>query len=94
MAKRTTRSSQIQVNNGSSAPTDNSAGGINRLPAAEQTTNTGATTSAKADVPYLTFEHHFSTNINARWQKLRSYYERTNLTPIYRVAVFLHPRMK
>jgi hypothetical protein len=64
------------------------------LPATEQTANAGATSSSKADVPYLTFEHHFSTNINAGWQKLRDYYERTDLTSIYRAAVFLHPRMK
>jgi hypothetical protein len=64
------------------------------LLATEQTADTGATTSGKADVPYLTFEHHFSTNINAGWQKLRGYYERTDLTPIYRATVFLHPRMK
>jgi hypothetical protein len=94
MARRTTRSSQIQANTRSSAPTDDSAGGIDRLPATKQTAETGATSSAKADGPFLTFEHHFSTNINAGWQKLRSYYERTDLTSIYRVAVFLHPRMK
>jgi hypothetical protein len=65
VVRRMTRSSQIQVNTRSSASTDNTAGGVDRLPATEQTANTGATSSSKADVPYLTFEHHFSTNINA-----------------------------
>jgi len=43
---------------------------------------------------FTTLEHHFSHNINAAWQKLDAYYTRTDATPIYRAAVFLHPRLK
>jgi hypothetical protein len=37
---------------------------------------------------------HFSTAINAAWQKLEYYYNKTDITPIHRAAVLLHPRMK
>lgn len=47
------------------------------------------------------FEHapnesqpHFSTAFNRGWQKLDYYFNLTDETPIYRVAVVLHPRMK
>jgi hypothetical protein len=43
---------------------------------------------------FTTLEHHFSTNINAVWQKLNDYYTKTDATPIYRAAVFLHPHLK
>ena len=43
---------------------------------------------------FLTLEKHFSHNLNAAWQKLDDYYNRTDATPIYRAAVFLHPRLK
>lgn len=43
---------------------------------------------------YLTAQHHFSTNINAGWQKLNEYYKRLDDTIIYVAAVVLHPRMK
>jgi hypothetical protein len=33
-------------------------------------------------------------NLNAAWQKLDDYYTRTDATPIYRAAIFLHPTMK
>jgi hypothetical protein len=93
IARRMTRSSQIQVITQSSASTDGSAGGVDETRALEQTA--GATDAVtNVDVPYLDFEHHFSTNINAGWQKLTGYYELTDNTPIYRAAVFLHPRMK
>lgn len=49
---------------------------------------------AEGNAPYLNFEHHFSTNINAAWQKLNYYYLLTDETPLYRAAVLLHPRMK
>jgi hypothetical protein len=49
---------------------------------------------AQGDAPYAAFEHHFSTNINAAWQKADYYYNLTDDTPIYRAAVFLHPRLK
>jgi hypothetical protein len=42
----------------------------------------------------LSFEHHFSTNINLGWQKLDHYYTLTDSTPIYSAAVFLHRCMK
>jgi hypothetical protein len=37
---------------------------------------------------------HFSTSINAGWQKLEHYYNKSNITPIYRAAVLLHPYIK
>jgi hypothetical protein len=43
---------------------------------------------------FTTLEHHFSTNINAAWQKLNDYYTKTDATLIYRAAVFLHPYLK
>jgi hypothetical protein len=43
---------------------------------------------------FLTLEKHFSHNLNAAWQKLDDYYSRTDATPIYRAAVFLHPTLK
>ena len=43
---------------------------------------------------FTSLEHHFSANINAAWQKLDDYYTRTDDTPIYRAAVFLHPLLK
>lgn len=39
-------------------------------------------------------ESHFSTNINRAWQKLDKYYNKSDITPIHRAAVLLHPRMK
>jgi hypothetical protein len=43
---------------------------------------------------FLTLEKHFNYNLNAAWQKLDDYYTRTDATPIYRLAVVLHPRLK
>jgi hypothetical protein len=43
---------------------------------------------------FLTLEKHFSYNLNAAWQKLDDYYNRTDATPLYRAAVFLHPTLK
>jgi hypothetical protein len=43
---------------------------------------------------FLTIEKHFSHNLNAAWQKLDDYYTRTDATPIYRTAIFLHPTLK
>jgi hypothetical protein len=37
---------------------------------------------------------HFSTAVNAGWQKLEHYYNKSDITPIHRAAVLLHPRMK
>jgi len=41
-----------------------------------------------------TAEHHFATNIKLAWQKLDSYSNKLNNTPIYVAAVVLHPRFK
>lgn len=49
---------------------------------------------AEDPAQYLNFEHHFSTNINAGWQKLDEYYRLTDRTPIYRAATLLHPCQK
>jgi hypothetical protein len=45
-------------------------------------------------VEYTELQLHFSTNINRGWQKLDKYYNKTDVTPIYRAAVLLHPRLK
>jgi hypothetical protein len=37
---------------------------------------------------------HLSTNINAGWQKLEYYYNKSDVTPVHRAAVLLHPRLK
>jgi hypothetical protein len=37
---------------------------------------------------------HFSIAINASWQKLKQYYNQSDVTLIHRAAVLLHPRMK
>jgi hypothetical protein len=39
-------------------------------------------------------QKHFSTNINLAWQKIDTYFIKTDATPIYRAAVVLHPRLK
>jgi hypothetical protein len=90
--RRITRSSQaIPIttisacrNNPSSHDNDPVAEEQSNVPQAE-----GVDISAYTDV-----ENHFSTNVNLGWQKLDSYYKKTDETPIYRVAVVLHPRMK
>lgn len=45
-------------------------------------------------VEYLELQLHFSANINRGWQKLDKYYNKTDVTPIHRAAVLLHPRLK
>lgn len=42
----------------------------------------------------LALQRHFSANINRAWQKLDKYYNKTDVTPIHRAAVLLHPRLK
>jgi hypothetical protein len=49
---------------------------------------------SQIDANLTSLEHHFLANINAAWQKLNDYYTRTDHTPIYRLAVFLHPLWK
>jgi hypothetical protein len=49
---------------------------------------------SQLDASFASYEHHFSHNVNAAWQKLDAYYTRTDDTSIYRAAVFLHPRLK
>jgi hypothetical protein len=43
---------------------------------------------------FLSLEYHFTHNINAAWQKLKYYYSLSDNTPLYRAAVFLHPKLK
>jgi hypothetical protein len=91
-ARQITRSSQAIPIASISAPWITPESPTNHVVADEQSTNSiaeGVDISAYTDV-----EHYFSTNINLGWQKLDSYYWRTDNTPIYRAAVVLHPRMK
>jgi len=46
------------------------------------------------DDEMLKSQKHFLTNINLSWQKMDNYFNKTNATPIYRVAVVLHLRLK
>ena len=46
------------------------------------------------DDEILESQKHFSTNIKLGWQKIDNYFNTTAATPIYRVAVVLHPRLK
>jgi hypothetical protein len=55
---------------------------------------TDAFAESQIHARFLSLEHHFNHNINAAWQKLDDYHNRTDATPIYRAAVFLHPRLK
>ncbi|RYF41222.1 MAG: hAT transposon family protein, partial [Cytophagaceae bacterium] len=43
---------------------------------------------------YLTLQRHFSANIRRAWKKLDKYYNKSDVTPIHRAAVLLHPRLK
>lgn len=61
---------------------------------AEAVTLDNQPTQPVAQPPILDCEHHFSTNINLGWQKLDSYYKKTDDNPIFRAAVVLHPRLK
>jgi hypothetical protein len=63
-------------------------------PAASQIVDVNDFVQSQIDMDFTVLERHFSTNINAVWPKLNDYYTRTDATPIYRVAVFLHPRLK
>ena len=42
----------------------------------------------------VTAEHHFSTNINLAWQHLDKDYGKNDYSPLYTLAVVLHPRFK
>jgi hypothetical protein len=61
---------------------------------ASQLLTTDDFAQSQIGVDFTSLEHHFTANINAAWQKLDDYYTRTDDTPIYRVAVFLHPLLK
>jgi hypothetical protein len=87
---RITRSSQSIPIPRTSAPTDSSAGQNEPTVSEEQTTESDDTA---ADEP-SDAQKHFSTNINLAWQKLDIYFNKTDVTPIYRAAVVLHPRLK
>jgi hypothetical protein len=63
-------------------------------PAASQIITVDDFAQSQISASFTTLEHHFSANINAAWQKLDEYYTRTDDTPIYRAAVFLHPLLK
>jgi hypothetical protein len=49
---------------------------------------------SRINANFTSLEHHFLANINAAWQKLDEYYNRTDDMVIYRATVFLHPLLK
>jgi len=80
---RNTRRSKPQASSPTSDLTEDSAASFEP-----------ALTVLSDDASLVDLENHFSTNINAGWQKLEFYYNHSDLTPIHRAAVLLHPRMK
>jgi hypothetical protein len=71
-------------------PTDSSASQNEPTVSEEQTTESDdAATDGTSES-----QKHFLTNINLAWQKLDTYFNKTDATPIYRAAVVLHPRLK
>jgi hypothetical protein len=54
----------------------------------------GAEDRSPEETTCIASERHFSTNINAGWQKLNDYYKRLDDNVVYVPAVVLHPRMK
>lgn len=54
----------------------------------------GAEGRSPEETTCIASEQHFSTNINAGWQKLNDYYKRLDDNVVYVAAVVLHPRMK
>ncbi|KAM0688742.1 hypothetical protein Q7P36_010817 [Cladosporium allicinum] len=98
--QRTTRRGQrIPVGQASASAIDSEGG---TTPAATQVSNAAEVTKNPTDIfaesqigaEFLSLEHHFTHNINTAWQKLEYYYNLSDNTPIYRVAVFLHPKLK
>jgi hypothetical protein len=78
--QRNTQRGKPQTHSSDSQLTETSAAAINDVVAYELEYNDQAI--------------HFSSAINAGWQKLEFYYNQSDVTPIYRAAVLLHPRMK
>jgi hypothetical protein len=87
--RSTTQSPQPTHKATTSTPTDRSASDARVSAATEPETQ-----DRGVDDSPLESQYHFSTNINAGWQKLEAYYMKTDNTPVYRAAVVLHPRMK
>jgi len=62
-----------------------------------QFTETSAAATDEVVAPELEYNDqaiHFSSAINTGWQKLEFYYNQSDVTPIHRAAVLLHPHMK
>jgi hypothetical protein len=78
-----TRTSMAQASLTTSQAAEDSAG------AADRDTTLYSDVESFNDLQVL-----FSTNINAGWQKLEYYYNKSDVTPVHRVAVLLHPRLK
>jgi hypothetical protein len=67
-------------------------------------TNTGALHNTLTSMDYLLHHletrrsqpgtRHFIASLNVRWMKLRKYYQKTDLTPAYIMAVFLNPHYR
>jgi hypothetical protein len=92
IARQTVRRSQRTTASQSSAATDTSADNVASI--VLQPVERQSFVASDDEVDYLSSQHHFNHNINAAWQKLDHYYQLSDNTPIYRAAVFLHPRCK
>jgi hypothetical protein len=85
--RRRTRPSSPERTAGTFTTTDSSA------------SNTDDTVTARPEPEsespeYLTLQRHFSANIRRAWKKFDKYYNKSDVTPIHRAAVLLHPRLK
>jgi hypothetical protein len=94
IAPRTTRNSQQVQYSRVCATTDEFGDSISSVLVQPVEQQSRQASDAESNSASLTSQHHFNHNINAAWQKLDYYYNLSDDTPIYRAAVFLHPRMK
>ena len=67
---------------------------LTEIPASASNVDVAASQDVTISEDYNDLGVHFSTAINAGWQKLEQYYSQSDVTPIHRAAVLLHPRLK
>jgi hypothetical protein len=67
---------------------------LTEIPASASNVDVAASQDGTISEDYNDLGVYFSTAINAGWQKLEQYYSQSDVTPIHRAAVLLHPRLK